>query len=777
MDLTSIDSASQNDYILVSDSMKRFQEVDGMRPQKAGESRSFYSKLLLSIVLCTALTLTVSSAILILFFNRIVLNQAYQSDLNNLTQTSREVLNMTESAQSLTFQIYRNINVTKLLFYSDPNIYDTIGAMGELSNYLNSMPYIESIYVYNPKSSNVYIASNTGQNGVLTKNELTDKEILNLINHYKEYKPFTPIPRTYEVGDSEGEKKSVYTYLCYDAIGPKGNVNSAIIVNISADWINKDIGNPNANNAGESYIIDNRGILLNGEELQPGVSESILDPVLTTEEAGFQIKKVGGVKSFISYTVPDTLEWRYVRVTPYRLITNNVNEILWTTIWIAGGIIVAGLFFSWFLSRKLYVPFGHMANRMNMLENEKRNNLYTIRQQFLRSLVQGTEAINMKSLRSKMTDWNISVDFQKKYRLILIRIDGFREFSELKGADLRVYKYAMMNIGSELAMQTYSVETVELEGDRILLIVGESSDVDFDNEGYLNSLLVQIRQAVLEHLKIGISLSYSTVQDQVLQLHAAFNQTNEASNHRFFSGHGAIIRARDNDLMRVENYVFPVDKEKKLVDFMMAGRMEEAKNVCRNIMSETSTYPLRVAQSAVTRLTITINSVIHTFLKNRLIELDSGKDLSIPPIEQFETIWELEMLFARIFDEIHDKLDGKRSMKHEELIRKINESVEKNYADPNLSLNGIAGEFDISPSYLGKVYKQVTMHALLDVINKVRIEKSAEMLRNTDKPIAEIADKCGFTNPSYYYRMFKRHYGLTPTDYRKKIEHKQENHG
>ncbi|MCD9021046.1 AraC family transcriptional regulator [Cohnella silvisoli] len=746
-----------------------------MRPIKESVSRNFYSKLLLSIVLCTALTLTVSSTVLIVFFNRIVLNQVYQSDLNNLTQTSREVLNMTESAQSLTFQIYRNINVTKLLFYSDPNIYDTIGAMGELSNYLNSMPYIESIYVYNPKSSNVYIASNSGQNGLLTKNELTDKAILSLINNYKQYKPFTPIPRTYKTGDANNAKKSVYTYLCYDAIGAKGSVNSAIIVNISADWINKDIGNRKTNNAGQSFIIDNRGVLLGGEEqeLQPGISESILQPVLETDDAGFRIAKVGGVKSFISYTGPDSLEWRYIRVTPYQLITKNVSTILWTTIWIAGGIIVAGLFLSWFLSRKLYVPFGHMANRMNMLESEKRNNLYTIRQQFLRSLVLGTEAINMKSLRSKMAEWGVSIDFQKRYRLILLRIDGFREFSEEKGSDLRVFKYAMMNIGSEIAMQAYSVETVELEGDRVLLIVGESSDVEFDNDGYLNSLLLQIRQAVLEHLKIGISLSYSPVQDQVLQLHTAFKQTNEASDHRFFAGHGAIIRAKDFELVRVENYVFPVDKEKKLVDFMMAGRMEEANAVCRNIMSETSAFPLRVAQSTVSRLTITINSVIHAFLKNRLIESDAGKDLTIPPIEHFETIWELEKLFDKMFDEIHEKLDSKRSMKYEDLIRRINDIIEKNYADPNLSLNGIAGEMDISPSYLGRVYKQVTMHALLDVINRVRIEKSAEMLQSTDKPIAEIADKTGFTNPSYYYRMFKRHFGLTPTDYRKSIGDKK----
>jgi len=35
--------------------------------------------------------------------------------------------------------------------------------------------------------------------------------------------------------------------------------------------------------------------------------------------------------------------------------------------------------------------------------------------------------------------------------------------------------------------------------------------------------------------------------------------------------------------------------------------------------------------------------------------------------------------------------------------------------------------------------------------------------------VAEIAERIGYTNPSYFYRMFKKHYGVTPTDYRRRI--------
>ena len=54
-----------------------------------------------------------------------------------------------------------------------------------------------------------------------------------------------------------------------------------------------------------------------------------------------------------------------------------------------------------------------------------------------------------------------------------------------------------------------------------------------------------------------------------------------------------------------------------------------------------------------------------------------------------------------------------------------------------------------------------------DYITIRRIEKSKSILKDTDLPIIEIADKCGYDNISYFNRMFKRITGFSPTEYRK----------
>jgi len=59
------------------------------------------------------------------------------------------------------------------------------------------------------------------------------------------------------------------------------------------------------------------------------------------------------------------------------------------------------------------------------------------------------------------------------------------------------------------------------------------------------------------------------------------------------------------------------------------------------------------------------------------------------------------------------------------------------------------------------------MKSLTDVIAEVRMNKAKELLLHSDLPIADIAERTGFTNSSYFYRTFKRCNGVTPNEYRR----------
>ncbi|MGO4344892.1 AraC family transcriptional regulator [Paenibacillus sp. MCAF9] len=731
-----------------------------------------YSKLLFTITLCIVLTLMVSSLFNFFTYMQIDLKKAYQSDVSNLTQTSKEVISMTESAQSLSFQIYRTFSVSKLMFYNDPNIYDVTAAMNELNNYLNSMPFIESIYVYNSANGLFYTASRQAEGGTFNKEELADKGILDILDNYQEYRPFTPIPRTYKTVNLTGEQLTkAYTYLGYDAIGRTQTINSAVIINISSAWINKDIGVNKSDSEGKSYILDNQNLLLSGDTLLPkklsNEDSLIINEKIKNKESGYVVADFDGKKSLISYTSPDSLDWQYVRVTPYKHVTKAIYSIRNTTIMIAVIILVIGLLISWLLSLMLYRPIHQIMNKMNILETEKRNSSYTIRQNILRSLIQGSQSLQTNAQLQKLMVSGITFDFHARYRVVLLKIDELAALKQNRGDDLHVYKFAIMNIASEIAHNDYRVETVDMDADYVIMLLGRPDESDELDDEMLRNMLAKIQRSSLDFLKIGLSITYSPEAFQAQQLSTHYKLVKEASQHRLFYGLGSLINGQDIIALKSKEYIFPADKERKLTDALMTSKTEEAKKLFAEIVQETAQYPIHVVQLAISHLTMTVNNILFTIQKNNSLDVEASLSIHIPTPDHFETINELNEVFFSLFDDIQMKLSMKRSTKQGDLIRKINDLIQKEYANPNLSLNWIADELDMSSIYLSRVYKQQTLATIVDVINNVRMERAKEHLENTDLSIVDIAVKSGYTSSSYFHRMFKKSFGVTPSDYRK----------
>ena len=95
----------------------------------------------------------------------------------------------------------------------------------------------------------------------------------------------------------------------------------------------------------------------------------------------------------------------------------------------------------------------------------------------------------------------------------------------------------------------------------------------------------------------------------------------------------------------------------------------------------------------------------------------------------------------------------------------------KNYADKyygkNISLKSISKLYFINEKYIGRLFKKQTGMSFHKYLNKIRLENAEELLQNTDKRIIDISIKCGFENVSYFNRIFKATYGVTPSEFRK----------
>lgn len=95
-------------------------------------------------------------------------------------------------------------------------------------------------------------------------------------------------------------------------------------------------------------------------------------------------------------------------------------------------------------------------------------------------------------------------------------------------------------------------------------------------------------------------------------------------------------------------------------------------------------------------------------------------------------------------------------------------AIKERYCE-KISLESVAESIHISPSYLSMLFKQHTNVNMTEYLNRYRIEKSKEYLKDYTLKGFEIAYKVGFQDEKYYYQLFKRYTGVTPSQYREEL--------
>ena len=95
----------------------------------------------------------------------------------------------------------------------------------------------------------------------------------------------------------------------------------------------------------------------------------------------------------------------------------------------------------------------------------------------------------------------------------------------------------------------------------------------------------------------------------------------------------------------------------------------------------------------------------------------------------------------------------------------------KGYAETyyrnELSLKQLANLYFINEKYIGRLFKKQIGCSFREYLNRIRIEKAAELLINTDMKVIDIAYETGFGNVTYFNRVFASQRGCTPVEYRR----------
>jgi AraC-like DNA-binding protein len=102
----------------------------------------------------------------------------------------------------------------------------------------------------------------------------------------------------------------------------------------------------------------------------------------------------------------------------------------------------------------------------------------------------------------------------------------------------------------------------------------------------------------------------------------------------------------------------------------------------------------------------------------------------------------------------------------EKKIYAVTSFIHAHFAE-DLSLELLAQKFYLSSCYLSHQFKDVTGFTVTDYIQMTRVRNVQAILINTQVPITEAALRCGFSSFSQFNRVFRKHIGMAPSEYRK----------
>lgn len=129
-----------------------------------------------------------------------------------------------------------------------------------------------------------------------------------------------------------------------------------------------------------------------------------------------------------------------------------------------------------------------------------------------------------------------------------------------------------------------------------------------------------------------------------------------------------------------------------------------------------------------------------------------AKDILLKPIE------------SRQFLETMERVMGYKYTDNQS-FNEVLEYIGSNYTR-ELGLNECARELHMSPSHISRMFRKYAQVSFITYVNKLRIEKSLELLKETDLSVKEISQRVGYNNLNYFYKNFKTIAGVTPKEFR-----------
>lgn len=402
-------------------------------------------------------------------------------------------------------------------------------------------------------------------------------------------------------------------------------------------------------------------------------------------------------------------------------------------------------------------------NRERDMRQQLRESMPLLRQEYLKLLMhcRSTQEHAMERWEFLQIDMD-----QAPLAVMLFEIDQFaRGAMHVQVNEMELLRFAVHNIIEE-TIRTYATGIVFRDSiNRLAAIVNPCQTIDMLSLGEL------CRVHVSKYAQCTVSAGIGVTIEKLEELPVAYRQAMEALTYTFYTGGNSVFAFDHMETnASMELFQLSAEREKELVYAIRTGQYPKAKAVLDEMIRGWDTRlqaqgPLP-SPNIIRTLYVDLSAVIHKSvpelgkLENRQALEEAMRILTSPDSEHRQLRAALEEVCSISCDSVqnHFHTDG-QAVIHSS-IRYIREHLHL-----NLMVSDYANQVHLSASYYANLFKKITGMSVMQFVTQERIDQ-AKLLLYAGKPIGEIARMLGYEDRSYFSDVFKRHTGMTPTEFR-----------
>lgn len=538
------------------------------------------------------------------------------------------------------------------------------------------------------------------------------------------------------------------------------------------------------------FVIDEQGTRITGNphlaaELGPSLSFERLDP--SDSEIGVRV--VG--RHLITYTESRFTGWRYANVVSVDAALAPVRRVRNWYFTYAAMSVVFGLALSYYLAGRNFDPireiigtitgsrtggspetidFAFIKHSYTLLAEEKRELERRLRGMYVAQIFTGAvkdpEEISTLLERSDLPLPDGST------RSAIVEISALDPAGVLSskphGEAYLTKRFVLAKRLQEVLSALYDrCIAFELDHDSIGLLLcrrtareerGPATEID-----RLAPAIDRLERELDLQLTIGLSRPYTDAAD----FKRAYGEARAAVHQRVLLSGSAVFQYRPSHEQR-SDYFFPSEYENHLRNRVQAGDLGSVRTLIDEILEENIIR--RSVGTDMTDVALANFGLIFERLREEL-RLSRNAGFNFPAFVTKDLHGKIRHVRAA-YEGLCQTLVRARNDRRHGLAVELAEYVARRVTDPNLTLSEVAEEFGFTSVYLSRFFKEHVGEKFTDFVNSHRAERVRELLDSGETNLREVGRRAGFTTEITCRRVFKRHVGVLPSEYRDKVAHR-----